>query len=196
MNADAAFELFKPYFDRSWLAAKRAGQRYDSITDKIDHSARTKASLQNDYVFKEMLVEFDEDATIRPHFENATNSRFISVNDTALLWIKKVDSQRAGSNYWTPHALDMVNGQATFDFLPQAQIIVLGFQFDEKSDLMRLSFAPPTFGRTPAWYIDLHSATERILEMRPQTTGTEIIRTSRLKITRGGRQMGLDGIQS
>jgi hypothetical protein len=196
MNSDAAFELFQPYFDRSWLATRRAGQRYDSITDKIDHSPRTKASLQNDYVFKEMLVEFDEDVNVQPHFENSTNSRFISINDAALLWVKKVDTQRAGQNYWTPHAREMVSGQASFAFLPQAPVIVLGYQFDEASKLIRLSFSPPTFGRTPIWYIDLESSEERIIEMRPQTTGTEITRSSGLKITRGGRQMGLDGIQS
>jgi predicted Rdx family selenoprotein len=197
MNFDAAFELFKPYFDRSWLAAKRAGQRYDNITDKIDQCSRTKACLQNDYVFKEMLVEFDDDGAIEPQYESWTNSRYISVNDAALLWVKKVDDQRAGTNYPTQRARDMVGGQATFDFLPQADLIVLGYQFNEKSDLMRLSFSPPTSGRTPIWYIDLEPSGERIVEMRPQTTGTEILRTpSGLKITRGGRQMGLDGIQS
>jgi hypothetical protein len=196
MNSDAAFELFTPIFDRAFVAVQRAGKRYDNLLDKIDHSPRSKASLTNDYAFKEILVEFDEDPNIRAHHEPATNSRLISVHDAALLWVRKVDSQRIGSKPLTPHGREMVAGQMNFDFLPQVPVVVCGYQFDEKMDLLCLSFSPPCYGRAPIWWIDLEPGDARIVEMRPPTTGTEIIRTSSLKITRGGRQMGLNGIQS
>ena len=187
INSDAMiFTHLEPHFDRIWVALKRSGKRYDSSPDKIIHSLRTKASYLNDCAFTELVSEWDEVPGIRPHFDRRSNGRFISVDDVILLWIKKVNFVRVVSNYLTPHAIEMLDEQATFDFAPHASVIVLGYQFNEVMELRRVSFSPPSRSR-PAWYVDLEPGDTTVIEM--PSPGSQPIRPSGLRVTRSGTQM-------
>ena len=193
ISQDAAFAHLEQHLDRTWNAITRAGVRCSRQSELPVFVPRTAANTLNDLAFDEMVAAFDEIAGAQPREDRMNNMRFISIDDVILLWLKKVDSQRVKSNLMlTDHAVDLLDEQAAFEFMPHASLIVVGYWFDmETWRLRRVSFSPPSRSR-PAWYFDIEPGDAGVIEMRP--AGGEVPPTqtaSGLRITRGPVQRQL-----
>lgn len=181
--------LLRPHLITMWDAASTAHKRLLSYADYPLFERRTIATVENNLIFSELIGRFDQIPGIKVVNEAKKNLRFIGINDKALLWVKKVDSERHTTNYPTDNAEDMLTGQFSLPGMDDLSLVVLGYRLNpEETQIQRLSFHPP-FKKRPEWFFDVEIAPPR--EMKNPSPMRIDQPKLKLQIIRGARQKEL-----
>lgn len=151
------YQLSKPHLNRIWEALTTGYKNHAADPLRLQYEIGTRASAAHNLMFSELIANFDGVPSVRIINDIKNHMRFLCIEDEVLLWLKKVTIGRSTSNYPTELAIDRLDGQMTFDGLPMASIITLGYlPNEEESAIARISFSPPFQANAkPKWYFDL-----------------------------------------
>jgi hypothetical protein len=156
LKENECYSIAKPHLGRVWESITTGYATHAADPLRLSYEIGTRASAANNLMFAELIANFDGVSGVRPVTDVKNHLRFICIEDTVLLWLKKVTLGRTTTNYPTDLALDRLDGQMTISGLPEASIITLGYLPNaEESSIERISFSPPFRTKKPQWYFDL-----------------------------------------
>ncbi|WP_109488612.1 hypothetical protein [Occallatibacter savannae] len=173
-----------------WGVPEAALAKYNTIDPliRMTFAQRTTANVINSLMIDEA----------RKQFAGVPGSEFLDTNQTTYhllngcaLWYKQLGSDGLPSNYPTELARELMSG--SFDFAPQRLLLVLGFQFDETYQKLKLvqiqRYQSSNFCK---FYIELEKFTPKsqVIEMPTQVSDAVATRT-RVRIKRGPEQTEL-----
>jgi hypothetical protein len=156
INEHEGYKAVAPHFGRIWESLTGGFKTHVEDPLRLSYDTSTRASTANNLMFGELIANFDGVPSVRPVTDRKNNLKYLCIQDRVLLWLKKVTIGRYTSNYPTDLAIDRLDGQMTFDEIPQASIVTLGYLPDaEENSIARISFSPPFRSLHPEWYFDL-----------------------------------------
>jgi hypothetical protein len=192
ISEEAFYSLVERKLVPIWSAVLGGCKKYRNMPDITVLRPSTAASVRNDLIFGRLIAELDDFPECRVIEDHKINLRLFAISDDVLLWLKKVNPERHGTNYPTTHNLSMLAGKQ-IDLLPRAAIVVVGYLLDQdEASVRRLSFAPPCPRNSrPKWFFDIMRRQD-VSEMPGRIGLVGGNKKSRLIVIRGDKQIELD----
>jgi hypothetical protein len=155
ISRDDAYALLETHIPRLWRCHENAIQHYrDSYPADIPLFRKsTSANILSDFVFANVISEFDEVPDTRIIADEERRLRFLSISDSIKLWFKKLDDKKESSNVRTHQSDELNRGQLTF--FGETALLIAGYQLNADETAMRcIAISPPNWV-TPRWFIDV-----------------------------------------
>ncbi len=135
LSRERAYKLLSPHFDDLFVPAIQTGlNRLAAFTpeQRQDLSARTKASMLNDYIGADLELRISQEE-LDINVNDDCGFRLFMVDDVAALRVKKVDCQSKPKNIQTEQQ-SKLELQLELPGVTKATIITLGYHLNELWD--------------------------------------------------------------
>ncbi len=158
--------ILEPHSDRLWHSAVKHGfERYKTYPHRPLHRRETRASVIHDLMVDGARQEFDGISGVRFIDVARKGLTLVEIEETVLIWFKKLGVGRLPRANRTRHAALLMCGR--LDLLPglppAATLVVVGYKLNlDETRVSRVSIARFAGRPKPEWYIDLEEPEEGV----------------------------------
>ena len=171
INKSEAVDLLKPFLPRIHNVVIRAIGDFQSDTSRAFFCSRTKSSMINDLMIKNLLIEFTNTDGIR--FISKHGCTYIIIRDRFAMRFKKFNKKLATSNIRTKQSNDFLNQrsrQFELDFPimpPTLTNVFAGYTWNQNSSTASGIFITCPNGNKNEWGLELFAEQVPVAEVIP-----------------------------
>jgi hypothetical protein len=162
--------ILEPHYPRLFRCIVDLGfERYRRYPNRVVHRPGTRASVVHDLMINGAQQVFDGVGGIRFVPVAGTDITLLEIDETVLIWFKKLRSGRNASGNRTRNSKTMMRGDvADLPGIPAAAtLLVAGYYLNrDQTRVARVSIVKYTSGGQVEWYIDLDEPGDNVLPMR------------------------------
>src|ERR1035441_9393064 len=104
MDHEEAHLILHGRYERLCMSVVNGYRRYKRYPSRAIHRRTTRANIVNDEILAAVIGDFHDDPGVCLRQIRSKNLRFMQVEESILLWFKKMDHSRRPAIFPTTHA--------------------------------------------------------------------------------------------